>query len=185
MRNIFNHAYALNWLIDNGEPAVDAVISAGAASREQLYKKLKATGWKIADEYKDLMAQQTPEPARTPAKEALHKKLVHEIGNVHDMLDRYGSAELYPVYSHLSSLSHTSVNTASAYLAQDDDERVQVRPTAIDLGPADVIQLAIALLQAGHVFSPLVEDDPLRPAVDKAITDLGLQGVQFLPTRTK
>ncbi|MDX3589093.1 DUF5677 domain-containing protein [Streptomyces europaeiscabiei] len=185
MRNIFNHAYALNWLIDNGEPAVDAVLSAGAASREQLYKKLKATGWAIADEYKDLMSQQAPEPVRTPDQETLHKKLVHEIGNVHDMLDRYGSSDLYPVYSHLSSLSHTSVDTASAYLAQADDGSAQIRPSAVDLGPADVIQLAIALIQVGHVFSPLLDGDPLRSTVDRAIADLGLENVQLLPIRTK
>ncbi|MER6375916.1 DUF5677 domain-containing protein [Streptomyces mirabilis] len=185
MRNVFNHAYALNWLVDNGEAAVDAVISAGAAAHEKLLKKLKDTGWAIAAEYDQALAQQAPEPARTPAEQALHEKLLHELGNVHDMLDRYGSAELYPVYSHLSSLSHTSVATASAYLAQLDDGTVQIRPTATDLGPADVIQLAIALIQAGHVFSPLIDGDPLRPAVDKAIADLGLQGVQLLPTRTK
>ncbi|MFF4787923.1 DUF5677 domain-containing protein [Streptomyces griseorubiginosus] len=185
MRNIFNHAYALNWLIDNGEPAVDAVISAGATAHEKLLQKLKDTGWAIAAEYEQALTQQAPPPARTPAEQALHAKLVHELGNVHDMLERYGSAELYPVYSHLSSLSHTSVATASAYLEQLDNGDVQIRPSATDLGPADVIQLAIALIQAGHVFSPLLDSDPLRPALDKAIADLGLQGVQLLPTRTK
>ncbi|MFJ5156335.1 DUF5677 domain-containing protein [Streptomyces sp. NPDC088353] len=185
IRNIFNHAYALNWLIDNGEDAVDAVASEGAASNEKLHKMLKETGWAIADQFGTQGAQQQPEPARTPTEQARHKQLRHEIHNLRDLLDRYGSADLYPVYSHLSSLCHTSVATAMAYLAQRDDGSVQIRPTAVDLGPAHVIQLAIALIQAGHVFSPLLDGDPLRPALNKAIAHLGLEGVQLLPTRTK
>ncbi|MGW5122989.1 DUF5677 domain-containing protein [Streptomyces sp. NPDC004069] len=185
IRNIFNHAYALNWLIDNGEDAVDAVAAEGIASNEKLYKKLKETGWAIADQFGNQLAQRTTEPARTPTERTRHKQLRHEIQNVHDMLDRYGSADLYPVYSQLSSLCHTSTATAMAYLAQQDDGSAQIRPAAIDLGPAHVIQLAVALIQAGHVFSPLLEGDPLRPALSKAIAYLGLEGVQLLPTRTK
>ena len=29
IRNILNHAYAINWLVDNGEPAIDVVIAYG------------------------------------------------------------------------------------------------------------------------------------------------------------
>ncbi|MCZ1000734.1 hypothetical protein O1M63_26190 [Streptomyces mirabilis] len=134
MRNVFNHAYALNWLVDNGEAAVDAVISAGAAAHEKLLKKLKDTGWAIAAEYDQALAQQAPEPARTPAEQALHEKLLHELGNVHDMLDRYGSAELYPVYSHLSSLSHTSTPRPAA--ADSRCMYTMFKSTSRSTGPA-------------------------------------------------
>ncbi|TKA00111.1 DUF5677 domain-containing protein [Actinacidiphila oryziradicis] len=185
MRNIFNHAYALNWLVDNGEAAVDAVMSAGATSREKLLKKLERTGWAIAAQYGQTLDQQAAEPTRTAAEQSLHDKLVHEIGHVHDLLDRYGVPDLYPVYSHLSSLSHTSVDTASAYLAELDDGTVQIRATAADLGPADVFQLAISLIQAGRVFSPLLDGDPLKAALDTAISDIGVDTQSLLPRRVK
>lgn len=188
MRNVFNHAYAINWLVDNGEAAVDALISVGADEREKLQGWLDRTGWSIAAKYRaeiDAYTAANPEPARDAAAEALHKRLKDELGNVAIMLERYGSADIYPVYKHLSGLSHTSIQTSSAYLVQDDNSgNVQIRAVAVDLGYADVIQLAIALLQAAHVFSPLLDGDPLRPAVDQALAKLGLEGLQLVPTRT-
>ncbi|PZH09157.1 hypothetical protein C1I97_15195 [Streptomyces sp. NTH33] len=188
MRNIFNHAYAINWLVDNGEAAVDALASVGADEREKLQGWLDRTGWPIAAQYRaeiDAYTAANPEPVRDAAAEALHKRLKDELGNVATMLKRYGSADVYPVYKHLSGMSHTSVQTASAYLAQDASSGdVQVRSAAVDLGYVYVIQLTIALLQAAHVFSPLLDGDPLRPAVDQAIADLGLEGLQVVPTRT-
>jgi hypothetical protein len=101
------------------------------------------------------------------------------------MLDRYGSADVYPLYSDLPGLSHTSVQTASAYLEWTDDATPQIRRDAPGLGPAAVTQLAIALLQAAHVMSPLLACDPLRASIDQALTDLGLQGVQLFRNRVR
>ncbi|MFE2115758.1 DUF5677 domain-containing protein [Streptomyces microflavus] len=188
MRNVFNHAYAINWLVDNGEAAVDAVVSVGADERESLQGWLERTGWAIAAQYRaeiDAHKAANPEPVRDATAEALHKRLKSELGNVSLMLERYGSADIYPVYKHFSGLSHTSVQTASAYLEQDANSgEVQVRSTATDLGYADVIQLTIALLQAAHVFSPLLDGDPLRATVDQALTSLGLESLDLVPTRT-
>lgn len=124
-------------------------------------------------------------PARAATDVELVRKLKHEIGNVYDMLDRYGSADVYLVYSHLSGLSHTSVETSSAYLEWTGGATPQIRRDAAGLGPAAVIQLAIALLQAAHVMSPLLADDPLRPNIDQALTDLGLQGTQLFRDRVR
>ncbi|WP_446039044.1 DUF5677 domain-containing protein [Streptomyces sp. SID1121] len=188
MRNIFNHAYAIDWLVDNGEAAVDALVSVGADEREKLQGWLDRTGWSIAAQYRaeiDAHTAANPEPARDAAGELRHKRLKDELGNFAILLERYGSADIYPVYKHLSGMSHTSVQTASAYLAQDASSGdVQIRSVAVDLGYADVIQLTIALLQAAHVFSPLLDGDPLRPAVDQALADLGLEGLQLVPART-
>ncbi|MFJ3817708.1 DUF5677 domain-containing protein [Streptomyces sp. NPDC090056] len=188
VRNILNHAYAINWLADNGDAAVDALVARGDDEREKLCKKLEETGWAAASEFRaelDRVAAQQPTVTRTPAEEALHTKLKHELKNFYDMLDRYDVADIYPVYSHLSGLSHTTINTASAYVEQLDDGTLQIRLDAVELGHADVIQLAIALVQSATVVSPLIEGDPLRPAIDKAIADLGLEDVQLLPVRVK
>ncbi|MGW2223705.1 hypothetical protein ACWCSD_52705, partial [Nonomuraea sp. NPDC001684] len=41
------------------------------------------------------------------------------------LLERYDVAEVYPAYSHLSSLSHTTMATASAYVEHMDDGTLQ------------------------------------------------------------
>lgn len=188
VRNILNHAYAINWIADNGDPAVDALIARGDEEREKLCKKLEETGWPQAAKFREALnqtaAQQPAPPARTPAEQALHDKLRHELKNFYDMLDRYDVAEVYPVYSHLSSLSHTTIATASAYVEQTDRGTLQIRLNAAELGHADVIQLALALLQSATVVSPLIEGDPLRPSIDQALADLDMENIQ-LPVRVK
>ncbi|MBL1086759.1 hypothetical protein JK359_33170 [Streptomyces actinomycinicus] len=189
VRNILNHAYAIHWLADNGDAAVDALVARGDEEREKLCKKLEETGWPQAAEFRAALeqaaAQQPAPPARTAAEQALHDKLKHELKNFYDMLDRYDVAEVYPVYSHLSSLSHTTISTASAYVEQMDDGTLQIRQDAAELGHADVIQLTLALLQAATVVSPLIEGDPLRPSINQALAALGLENTQLLPVRVK
>jgi hypothetical protein len=98
LRNVLNHAYALHWLVDNGDLAVDALIAAGIDDAERMCKKLEQTGWPIATEYRRLLEERKaqPAPARSAAEEELLHKLKHEVSNVYDMLDRYASAGVYP-----------------------------------------------------------------------------------------
>lgn len=53
-------------------------------------------------------AEQPRAPNQTAAEWTLHDKLRHEPKNVCGMLDWYDLAEIYVVYSHLSSLSHAT-----------------------------------------------------------------------------
>ncbi len=185
MRSILNHTYAINWLVDNGEPAVDAVISYGHDEQDRMAGWLERTDWGIAAQYRAQIALRTPEPTRTVDEQARHKKLVGEIRNVAGLLEAYGSGDVYPVYALLSGLSHTSINTASAYLSRRDDGAVAYLPAADSLGGAALIQLAVALIQTGLAVSPLLTGNPMREALDKGISDLGMQDTQFLPRRAK
>lgn len=188
MRNVLNHVYALHWLVDSGDLAVDAVVAADVDESEKMCKKLENTGWPIAAEYRQLLEQRKANllvPARSIADEELIRKLKHERKNVYDMLDRYGSADVYPVYSHLSSLSHTSVETANAYLEWLDDGTPQIRSDAASLGHAAAPELAIALLQAAHVMSPLLVGNPMRASIEQAIADLGLDGAALFRDRVR
>jgi hypothetical protein len=65
------------------------------------------------------------------------------------------------------------------------DGTLQIRTEAADLGHADVIQLTLALLQTATVMSPLIDGDPLRPTIERALKDLGLENAQLLPVRVK
>lgn len=185
VRNALNHAYALHWLIDNGEPAVDALIAASIDDAEKLCKKMERTNWPAATEYRRLLKERKANATGPVTDGDLLRKLKHEIGNVYDMLDRYDSADVYPVYSHLSSMSHTRVETANAYLEWTDEATPQIRRDAAGLGHAAVIQLAIALVQAAHVVSPLLVGDPMRASIDRAITDLGLQESELFHDRAR
>ena len=50
------------------------------------------------------------------------------------MLNRYASAEVYLVYSHLSGMSHTSIETANAYLEWTGGGTFEIRDEAADPG---------------------------------------------------
>ena len=101
-------------------------------------KNLEQADWPVAAEYRRLLEERKaqPTPARSAADEELLRKLKHELGNVYDMLNRYASAEVYLVYSHLSGMSHTSVETANAYLEWTGGGTFQIRDEAADPGPA-------------------------------------------------
>ncbi|MHA6759567.1 hypothetical protein [Streptacidiphilus sp. PAMC 29251] len=109
----------------------------------------------------------------------------HELKNVYALFDTYGVPEVYPVYSHLSGLSHSSINTATAYVEHADDGSYQLRSTAPILGDTDIIQMALSLLQAASVISPLLADDPMRADIDQATTTLGIDPATILPKRVK
>jgi hypothetical protein len=65
------------------------------------------------------------------------------------------------------------------------DGSLQIRQEAAGLGHADIIQLALALLQTATVMSPLIDGDPLRASIDEATTELGLENTQLLPVRVR
>ncbi|MFE5797794.1 DUF5677 domain-containing protein [Streptomyces sp. NPDC056503] len=186
VRNVFNHTYAMQWLVDNGELAVYALLEVGDEVAEKLCKKMEDTGWVNAAKYRALRdeAGKAPRSDYSEAERAQIDRFKHELGNVHDLLDGYGSADLYPVYSHLSSLSHTSDLTAKLYLEWPVGTTTpQIRLRAPESGDAFVIHTALALLQTASIVSPLIEGDPMQKAIGQAAADLGLEGAQLLPER--
>jgi hypothetical protein len=175
VRNVVNHAYALHWLADNGDPAVTALMANSLEEAEKLGKKLELSGWPGAAEYRGILEQRKTQVAAAldDTDPELHRKLKNEARNFYDMLDHYASAGVYPVYSYLSSMSHTSMETANAYLHWLDDGTFQIRDTAGSNGDAAIIQIALSLLQATDVISRLIDGDPLRAAINSARADLG------------
>jgi hypothetical protein len=187
LRNILNHAYAIHWLVDTGEPAIAAVITSDNVRQDKMVAKLESTGWAIAAEYRAQLAGRAPEPARTADEDKRHRTRVGEISNVENLLKVYDSGDVYPVYAHLSGMCHTSVTTASAYLDLRADGSLEylAEPEADSAAYVAVIQLAVSLTQAGLAVSPLLTGNPMSAALDKAISDLGMQDTQLLPPRAK
>ncbi len=187
MRNIFNHAFAVHWLIDNGDDAVDALIRAGVSDREKMTNWLTDTGWPVAEAYKALAETHVAPPDLDAAAHARVEGLVSELANVATMFDRYGAKGIYPVYKHLSGLSHTSMSTASLYWAEHPETgEAQIRAVAAGTpGEGSGVHLLLALLQVDSAFSPLLVGDPLRSTIDRVLDDMGLTGLELLPERAR
>jgi hypothetical protein len=185
LRNVVNHAYALNWLVDNGDPAIRALMAESIDEAEKLCRKLERFGWPAAVEYRSMLEERKSQAAAVleRADQKLHGKLKQEAHNFYDMLDHYASANAYPVYSHLSSMSHTSMETANAYLHWRDDGTFQLRDTAESPGDAATFQVAFSLLQAAVAISRLIDGDPMRATIDSALAALGLQESELFQER--
>jgi hypothetical protein len=54
LRNVVNHAYALNWLVDNGDPTIHALMAESIDEAEKLCRKLERFGWPAAAEYRSM-----------------------------------------------------------------------------------------------------------------------------------
>ncbi|MFD5124147.1 DUF5677 domain-containing protein [Streptomyces sp. NPDC058385] len=173
MRNLIGHAYAMNWLADNGEPAVVALTEYWHDHRRKLAKNVNAT-WNLPEP--------TPVPSAEPLvfandeSERIHKKLFGELKNFDTMVTAYGTADVYPVYRHQSAYSHTTGATADAFLIVDDGKlKFTTEPKG---GEADItaerLWIPVALLQAAAAISPLLLGNPMKSTIDKAMSDLGL-----------
>lgn len=53
---MINHAYALNWLGDNGDPAILALMAESNDEAEKLCRKLERFEWSAAAEYRPVTA---------------------------------------------------------------------------------------------------------------------------------
>ncbi|MFI1585651.1 DUF5677 domain-containing protein [Embleya sp. NPDC020630] len=182
-RGIIEHAYAMAWLVDNGDAATHAVVDHGNKKFGKQVATFVETSWPGADELARKFAENLASTTREPSDRALYDKCLHEAGNFRDLMERHGMLNVYPVYQLLSSLSHPGSATASAYLRRGDDDGIQVRATAGTSDLEVVVQVALAVVVANEAISPRLRGDPMRPALDSAKTELGLEGVDFRPRR--
>lgn len=186
-RNVFTCAFYIHWVIDNGDLANEALVVKGDESRAKLIDNLAKTGWDGANDAKrelDTYMAAHPYRQRTPAEDEQLRKLKHEAGNTYDALDHYGQQNLYPIYMHLSELSHINLTVSDAYLERLPDGSYKLRAEPANIGSAYVIHMVIALLQAANAVSALIQGDPLRAEIDLARAELGVDG-PLQPARVK
>ena len=169
MRNLIGHAYAMNWLVDNGAAGMRALRAYTEEEQQKLADDVN-TFWKLAEPVK---VDVTPVEFADAADEKLHKKLVGELKNFQNMLIAYGTPAMYPIYRHHSTYAHTTAQTASAYVSERDG-RLGYHSTAQHETASDVVWVPVALIQAAKAVSPLIKGDPMRKAVEHAIRDLGI-----------
>lgn len=153
------HAYAMNWMADNGVPAVVALSDYWREHRRKLAENVNAT-WNLPEPTP--VASAEPLVFANAESERIHKKLVGELKNFDTMVTAYGTADVYPVYRHQSAYSHTTGATSDAFLIVDEAKlKFTTDPKG---GEADItaerLWIPVALLQAAAAISPLLAGNP-------------------------
>lgn len=162
-RLVLQHTLALQWVIEGGDPAVDAVEADGHRRAFDLVKELTDTGW-------PLPAGFTMKPGTRPAKSGA---LEHQFDNFKAMCVLYqGGDQLYVPYRMQSANAHPSYVGATAYTVPETGE---LSATAVTDTYAYLVDTARCVIQAGHAFAPLLTGTALADAVEQAEAALGIE----------
>lgn len=162
-RVVMQHALALQWLIEGGDAAVDAVEADGRRRVASLYKELDDTGWPKPAGLID------PALSPPPKSGALEQQLV----NFKDMCTLYmGGNQLYVPYRLQSGNAHPSYAGAAAYLNQATG---QVSATAVTDTYGYLLDSARCLIQALKTFAPLVAGSILADVANEVDAAFGVE----------
>jgi hypothetical protein len=172
MRNLVGHAYAINWMADNGEDGYKALLEESYGSRRKLLKDLRDAKWQLSE---SVDIGEAPDFGFASEEEKKrHGRLVGELHNFNNMVTAYGTPIMYSLYRDLSAFSHTTDRTAAAFAEFDEEHRVTVHDTSRHDRLADFCWMPVPLLQAASVMSPLLKGNPMKKQIGEACRDLGL-----------
>jgi len=162
-RLVLQHTLALQWLIEGGDPAVDAVEADGHRRAFDLVKELADTGWPLPEGF-------TMQPGERPAKSGA---LEHQFDNFKAMCALYvGGDQQYVPYRVQSANAHPSYVGAMAYVVPETGE---LSTTAVSDSYVYLIDTARCVMLAGHAFASLLTDTSLGDAVTRAEAALGIE----------
>lgn len=161
VRSIIQHTLFLQWVIDNGDDALDALREHGENNRRTLLDDLARAAWPIPA---GAEAERPEEPARA-------HRLMGMIKNFADLCIAYDARQLYVAYRLLSFQIHPSPQGAMAYL--DDADTLSNRAAHQTWGL--LIQTAICLIQAARTINPLIQEQPFSGVITRAEDRLGIE----------
>jgi hypothetical protein len=162
VRTVLQHALALQWLIETGDPALDAIAEYGDDNTRKLIDTLSESRWPLPDGWT------TPRPAKPKTPHPLLPKLT----DFSQMCRPYGALQLYVPFRLLSAHAHPTSVSAMAYV-DGDTGHLQINATGPTRG--HLIQAAMCLIQAWKIMSAAVDDIILDDAVAKAEGILGVE----------
>ncbi|GEM_PF-5349908 len=162
VRSILQHALVLQWLVEVGDAAIDAVSEYGDDNTRLLLQTMRQAIW-------------PPIPGfniTAPPRPQSPNPLVSKIKNFEELCILYDARMLYVTFRLLSTYVHPASVGAMAYVDQPSGTLAD-RATG-PTGP-NVVQTAMCLIQSGHVISQLLQGDPLRTGLAEAEATLGTQ----------
>lgn len=154
VRSILEHAVVMQWVIDDREAATAAIAAKDAENRRKLFDDATAQDWTISDDIT------RPEP--TP----------QTMLDFASICARYDAKIFYIPYRILSNHVHPTAKGAGAYVNR---ETLDLRAHAGNDSRADLVLLAICLLQAAQAINALTADQPLAIAISEANAPFGHQ----------
>ena len=169
IRNILQHSLALQWLIDIGDKAVDAIEEYSDNNVRLLSDTMGKANW-------------PPVPGlnlATPPKPATANPLVTKLKNFEELCVAYNAQQLYVPFRLMSAYAHPTAVGARAYL----DERSGTISASVVESTTNtlIIQTAMCLIQAGKAFNQLLVGSTMGNALSKADETLGMQVTQWTP----
>jgi Family of unknown function (DUF5677) len=170
VRSIVQHSLVLQWMVEVGDDAINAVAEYGDNSTRLLLDTLAQAKWDLPDGF-------NPEVPRRPA---IANPLVSKVKNFEELCISYGARQLYVTFRLLSAYAHPTATGALAYFDQGSGTPA-TRSTAPTRG--NILQSAICLTQTGRVMSSLLQDSPLGQSLDQVDELLGA-GFRPWPTPT-
>lgn len=170
VRSIVQHSLVLQWMVETGDAAIEAVTEYGDNNTRLLLDTLAQARWPVPDGF----------DPKVPPKPEVANPLVSKVKNFEELCIHYNARELYVTFRLLSAYAHPTATGAMAYVDHASGTPAS-RSTAPTRG--HILQTAICLTQAGHVINSLLQDPdgPLRESLDRVDQ---LLGGQFRPWPT-
>lgn len=161
VRSIMQHTMAMQWLIDAGDPALEAVHEYGEDHLRNLVDSVEKAAWQL------------PETVSALPKPPKKNPLVNELKNFEQMCQRYEYG-MHTVFRVLSAYSHPTDRSAVAYYYQQSGEPARLSGHSVVEPYRYIIQTAISLIQSGLCVDGLLDSEPLSNNLRTAAEHLGI-----------
>lgn len=162
VRSILQHSLVLQWMVDVGDAAIDAVAEYGDDNTRLLIDTAKKASWDLPEGVGDDL----------PPKPGTANPLVKKIKIFEQLCTQYGAGELYVTFRILSAYAHPTATGAMAYVDQASGT-----PASRSTSPtrAYVLQTALCLAQAGRVIDSMLVESPLAEDLGRVDELLGAE----------
>jgi hypothetical protein len=170
VRSVVQHSLVLQWMVEVGDAAIDAVAEFGDNNTRLLLDTLAQANWPLPEGFYP----------QVPAKPPVANPLVSKVKNFEELCIRYGARQLYVTFRLLSAYAHPTATGAMAYV-----DHASGAPASRSTAPtrASILQTALCLAQAGHVINSLLTESPLRASLEQVDRLLGME-IRPWPTPT-
>jgi len=163
-RLVMQHSFALQWVIEGGDAAFEAVAVLAERHKHDLDKELVDSNW-------SLPAGFTLQAGTKPPKSGA---LQEQFDNFKAMCALYdGGPQAYVPFRLESASAHPSFTSAMAYINVTDGGVPEPSTTAVSDSFAFLLETGRCVIQAGHALAPLLTDTSLAEAVGKAEAAFG------------